>query len=157
MSKLFVDMDGVLADFDRHLYETFGYWPGDKHDKFMWKDILGSKSFFRYIPPFYNAKRFIDLIEYLDRGKPYILTACPHSDYPDIAKQKIEWIKEHIGDYHVLPVIGGRNKGLFLDRPRDILIDDMEKNTLAWQEYGGRGILHKDYNTTFEQLKTMWE
>jgi hypothetical protein len=49
--KLFVDMDGVLADFDRHYEAHFRIRPCRESDNVNWKLVRRVKDFFLGIPP----------------------------------------------------------------------------------------------------------
>lgn len=148
--KLFLDLDGVMADFDAHFPATFGLDHRSLADDEMWKIINGHPTFFRDLPPCQGAIWFFERIRPLD---PIVLTACNKSNYALIARQKREWVREHLGtEVMVLPVLGGTNKPLFMHAPGDVLIDDFEKNTRVWEEAGGRAILHRSFPTTFNEL-----
>lgn len=148
--KLYLDLDGVMADFDAHFPATFGLDHRSLADDAMWATINAHPSYFRDMPPCEGAKAFFDSISWLD---PIILTACPRTNYANAARQKRAWVREHLStSCMVLPVMGGRNKPLFMHAPGDILIDDFERNIVVWQEDGGRGILHCDFATTKEAL-----
>jgi hypothetical protein len=148
--KLYLDLDGVMADFDAHFPATFGLDHRSLADDAMWATINAHPSYFRDMPPCDGAKAFFDNISWMD---PIILTACPRTNYANAARQKRAWVREHLStSCMVLPVMGGRNKPLFMHAPGDILIDDFERNILVWQEDGGRGILHRDFATTREAL-----
>lgn len=144
--NLYVDQDGVLADFDRHFPTVFGLDHRDMADDDMWGRINGHESFFRDLPPCPGALEFFDSVRHLH---PVILTACPKTNYQSVAIQKREWIRHYLGhDVRVLPVMGGRNKPLFMHAPGDILIDDFSRNIEAWRAHGGHGILHRNWGDT---------
>jgi 5'-nucleotidase len=50
-------------------------------------------------------------------------------------------------------MMGGVNKAMFMHEPGDILIDDMEKNCKAWEELGGKAIVHKNALDTIAKLR----
>ncbi|MCZ4500974.1 MAG: hypothetical protein JWQ74_3529 [Marmoricola sp.] len=146
LPRLYLDLDGVMADFDAHFPATFGLDHRSLADDDMWGQINAHPSYFRDMPPCPGAKAFFDSISWLD---PIILTACPKSNYAHVARQKRAWVREHLSTTSIiLPVMGGRNKPLFMHAPGDILIDDFERNIIAWQDEGGRGIQHADFGTT---------
>lgn len=148
--RLYFDLDGVMADFDAHFPATFGLDHRGLADDAMWATINAHPSYFRDMPLCAGAKVFFDRISWME---PIILTACPRSNYAHVARQKRAWVREHLSSTcTVLPVMGGRNKGLFMHAVGDILIDDFERNTKAWEEEGGVAILHRDFKTTFEDL-----
>lgn len=138
---LYLDLDGVMADFDRAFPAVFGLDHRDMADDDMWLHINGHPTFFRDLPPMAGAIEFFRAIEPFS---PVILTACPKSNYAHVAAQKRAWIREHLSrSCWVLPVLGGRHKPLFMHTPGDILIDDFGKNCTAWAEAGGVAIKHE--------------
>jgi hypothetical protein len=149
--RVFLDLDGVMANFDAHFPALFGIDHRDMLDADMWATINAHPSYFLDMPIFDGAKEFFDRIEWLD---PIILTACPKSNYQHVARQKRQWVRKHLSTKClVLPVMGGLNKPLFMHARGDILIDDFRRNTLAWQQEGGIAILHRDFPTTRERLE----
>jgi 5'-nucleotidase len=150
--RVYVDLDGVLADFDAHFPALFGVDHRKMLDDDMWAQINAHPSYFRDMPQCPGAKTFFETIDGLN---PVILTACPRTNYANAARQKREWVREHLGHWvTVLPVMGGHNKPLFMHAAGDILIDDFKKNTDAWEEAAGVSILHTDFSKTLSELQT---
>ncbi len=148
---LYVDLDGVMADFDGAFPAVFGLDHRSMADDAMWGHINSHPSFFRDLPPMDGAVAFFRSIEHLN---PVILTACPKSNYPHVAAQKRAWVREHLSQTClVLPVMGGRHKPLFMHQPGDVLIDDFGRNCEAWGEAGGIAIKHEgDWTATRQAL-----
>lgn len=137
--RLFVDLDGVLADFEGYYTTLFGEGCRDRDDSYMWKRIASQKEFFFELPPITGALEFFSIISICN---PIILTACPSSNYESVADQKHRWVRKWLGpEPMVLPVVGGKNKCRFLQNPGDILIDDHKKNLEPWTAIGGTSIL----------------
>jgi 5'-nucleotidase len=150
MKRVYLDLDGVMANFDAHFPAMFGVNHRDLLDDDMWGKINDHPSYFLSMPIFEGAKEFFDSIAHLD---PIVLTACPRSNYPHVARQKRAWVRNHLStEIMILPVMGGINKPLFMHAPGDILIDDWQKNITAWNDEGGSGILHRDFATTSREL-----
>lgn len=150
--RYYLDLDGVVADFDAHFPKTFGVDHRDLADDAMWLAINGHPSYFRDMPPMPGALEFMATIAPLD---PSVLTACPKSNYAHVAGQKREWVRQYQPAFTVLPVLGGINKPLFMHAAGDVLIDDLERNTDAWQEAGGIAILHKSFPETLAALEVL--
>lgn len=168
--RIYLDLDGVMADFDRHYGDRFDTYHDAIPDDELWGKINSSPDFFRTMPAFPDARRFFDnVVNLLFWGSHTplhasnvtaslaILTACPKSNYAHVANQKRGWVREHLADWvTVLPAAGGTSKPLFMHAPGDILVDDFERNTTAWETAGGRAILHKgDLRASFEALEAM--
>lgn len=114
-------------------------------DDAMWATINADPSYFRDMPPCTGAVEFFREIEHLD---PTVLTACLRTNYANTARQKREWVREHLSTkIIVLRVMGGRNKPLFVHESGDILIDDVERNT-SESKAGGISILHRPFDGT---------
>lgn len=144
--RIYLDLDGVMADFDAHFRELFGLDNRAMADDAMWATINAHPTFFFDMPPCPGAIEFFEEIRPL---RPTILTASPRSNFANSARQKRAWVYKHLsGDTEVIPVLGGRNKPLYMHAPGDILIDDFERNTCLWEEAGGVAILHSTFEET---------
>lgn len=148
---LYIDLNGVMADFDGAFPAIFGLDHRSLADDEMWGHINSHPSFFRDLPPMAGALDFFRSVEHLN---PVILTACPKSNYPHVAAQKRAWVRAHLSQTClVLPVLGGRHKPLFMHQAGDVLIDDFGKNCAAWTAAGGIAIKHEgDWATTRSAL-----
>ena len=150
MTRLYLDLDGLLADFDIHYEFNFGKKTPELTDDNKWKRIKSYPDFFLDMPLCDGALDFFKKVEYLS---PIILTSCPKSDYYNSAIQKKRWVRQNLSSsIHVIPMLGGTNKHLFMHSPGDILIDDYEKNCKSWIAHGGRAIHHKNFYETKIQL-----
>lgn len=155
MPNIYVDLDGVLADFDAHFPEVFGLSHQGMADDAMWATINAHPSYFLDMPACPGAIEFFRGLETRNL-RPIILTACPRTNYKNAALQKRQWVRQHLGKHvTVLPVMGGRNKGLFMHAEGDILIDDFITNVDAWRNLNGVGILHtySAWDLTYYELK----
>lgn len=153
--RIYLDLDGVMADFDTHFVEYFGLDPQSLSDDVLWKKINSYHDFYANLPLMEDALMLFDYLwERQYDGGVSILTACPRSNYKNAAIQKRAWVRKHLStDITVIPMMGGVNKAMFMHEPGDILIDDMEKNCKAWEELGGKAIVHKSAVDTIAQLK----
>lgn len=151
-TTLFLDLDGVMADFDGGFPAKFGFDHRDVPDDVMWDAIHKDGKFFRELPPCADALDFFARIEHL---RPVILTACPSGDrFADVAEQKRAWVRIHLGAR--VPLVftpGGKTKSLYMHRYGDILVDDFESNVRRWKKAGGIGIWHTgDFADTLYKL-----
>jgi len=92
--RLFLDADGVLADFDRGSVELLGMKPKafiDRHGRgAFWKRLARARNFYGALPEMPDARALFDAIEHL---KPTILTGLPLGNWA--APQKVRWAAEH--------------------------------------------------------------
>lgn len=137
--RLFLDLDGVLADFDRAAREQFGFIttkdgpdpPG------LWDKVRAHGTFYRDLTVMPDAHVLWRGVREL---RPTILTGVPRS-VPGVALQKKAWVAEHFGDSVTVLCCASRQKCMFASRG-DILIDDREKHRSLWEEVGGIWITH---------------
>ena len=89
--NLFVDMDGVLADFARHHEAVFGWRPeiGDNVD---WAAVREVEDFYLNIPPMADLQLLWTRIE---RHQPIVLTGVP--EIAEAPSSKRAWVCKHLG------------------------------------------------------------
>jgi len=144
--QLYVDMDGVLTDFDGHVLRHFGQHP-DKLGDELYKLLAQTPEFFATIPWMKDGKKLWNEVK---KFKPTILTS-PTNDL-HCKKGKMAWISQHLGKY--TPFILERDKFKYAT-PHSILIDDSEKKVVPFRQHGGRAILHKNTAQTLKELRNM--
>lgn len=145
--QLFVDMDGVLADFDRGYGERFEERASKLTDNVDWEAVRSTPGFFRDLPPMADLG---ELWAGVERFKPIILTGVP-SSVPEAVENKRAWVAKHLGpDIHV---IGCRSSDKCLHgKPGDVLIDDWTKYQRKWVSMGGHWITHTSAAESLDQL-----
>lgn len=157
-SIIYLDMDGVLADFDAFVLEnmgrTFDHTNGPS-DREMWNFLMSvDRMYFNLKPTPYFLLLVETAREICDNVQ--ILTAIPRrATMPDAEQDKIEWAKKYIpGEIKVNIGPFSRDKKNWA-RPGDVLLDDRVDNIEAWRAAGGIGILHK-YDDHLESLVELW-
>lgn len=151
MTQVFVDMDGVLADFDTHYRNLFGVQPDKKVDNVDWKKVANTAGFYGNIPPMPDMWSLWEYVEDLT-PKPIILTGIP-SSVEEAASNKRTWVTKHLGNVQVI-CCPSKDKSLYA-QPGDILIDDWERYKDRWIDKGGRWITHTSAKSTIAQLQVM--
>ena len=150
---IFVDMDGVLADFDQHYENVFGVLPRRVADNVDWKQVRVAKNFFRDLPP---MKDLDELWAFLEPFKPIVLTGIPSlkHDIVDAADNKRAWASKYLGPDVEVRCVLSKEKYLHA-APGDILIDDWEKYQDLWLAQGGQWVTHTSAASTIAQLKKL--
>ena len=151
MIQVYVDLDGVMADFDSHYQNLFGVRPDKAADNVDWSKVASVPGFYADMPMMPDARALWDFVWKL-RAKPVILTGVPKS-IPDAAHDKVRWVKRNLGDVHVL-TCSSRTKCQHCE-PGDILVDDWEKYQHLWLAAGGRWITHTSAENSIQQLLEM--
>lgn len=146
--KLYCDIDGVLADFEKAAYAI--------NPKFKTEWFKIPKGFFASLDKMSDADILMRFLKEHFGSNLYILTALPEDfDDPNAAQDKRDWIER----YYQIPqekvyVVPRENKQNFTENNKNnILIDDRKSNIKEWNAAGGTGILHKRASRTIEELK----
>lgn len=161
--KIYLDMDGVVADFEQRFRDLSGMGPRDFEDKYgknaFWDFIDEGDNKIKFwvgIPPMEGASQ---LVNYVSKHDYVMLTA------PSIKKQsrlgKALWVRNHTGD--IFPskptVIFKSAKEKHKVKPslteKDILIDDKASTIDNWNTAGGTGILYTSSGQAISELKKL--
>ena len=157
--KVYLDMDGVLADFDQRFRDLSGMAPKDFENKY------GRKAFWDLIDEENKVKFWVGIPTM--PGAADLVNAVKDYDYelltsPSAKKQsylgKILWVKNHTGDvFPSKPRINFKKaKEKHLVKPQlaktDILIDDREDTIGRWNAAGGTGIVYKNISQVLNDL-----
>lgn len=158
--KLFVDLDGVLADFVKGVKQIFPgytehqYETDAKFRKEMWNRVESHAAeggeLWRSLDPLPDAQQ---LWSYVKSHDPIILTATG-TNIPSAGEQKKYWVKSYLGNNPVLLVRAARDKQQYAAK-NHILIDDKKKAIDPWVAAGGIGILHTSAVNTINELKKL--
>jgi len=150
--QIYVDMDGVLTDFDSRAREIIGHNP--QNAKELWtavKPYIKRGEFWATFKPMKDA--FV-LWNYVKKYNPTVLTAGGTIEVQQTAAEKKAWVKKYIGSNKVIVVQASKEKAKYANE-KSILIDDSKRSIVPWQLAGGIGILHKSASATIRELKTM--
>ena len=161
-TEIYVDMDGVLADFFGEWSKSQGVdnWKDIKDPAKAIGDIKSIEDFWLNLPVLPKAKELLGLIKQV-KGK-YKICTSPLADDPRSEPHKREWVKNNLSFFPPEEVIVTHNKPQFAkqkDGTPNILIDDYGVNINAWEEAGGIGFKYKDYkfNRTAKAIKSKIE
>lgn len=155
MNKLYIDLDGVFADFNYAVKDILGGYPGEIDRKLLWITLQKIPHFYLTLPLMGKAKESFDYILEHSTVPVEILTALPSpAKYLRTADQdKKEWVKEYLSpDIIVNCVSNWRDKVKFVNCNTDILVDDQMKNIDGWITNGGIGIHHHNFIATINTL-----
>lgn len=146
MTTLYIDMDGVVADFNKYAKEilntdrTTHSWPPSD-----WIQIRANLRLYRDLDKTPEADKLIELCTKFSKIKKinmFFLTAVPRDDdVPFAFYDKVMWAQKH---YPSIPVLFGphsKDKHKHC-KPNDILIDDRPSNCREWRAAGGIAIQH---------------
>lgn len=156
--RLYLDCDGVLADFDSAIIDHFGEPPPRPEERLgseaFWQAVRSIPGFYRNLPLMPDAKKLFAAVEHL---RPIILTGCPLGGWAQ--PQKIAWAVEHFPGTPMI-TCASRDKRVYC-KPGDVLIDDRPHYSRLWAEAGGIFIQHysaeKSIAQFWDQVDWAWE
>jgi hypothetical protein len=148
--QLYLDCDGVLADFDRGAERVLGLRPREFERRFglgkFWAKIARTPGFFEHLPEMPDARQLFDAVAHLD---PIILTGCPRGGWAE--GQKEAWAAKHFPGTPIITCMAVNKKSHCT--PGDILVDDTLKHCHLWEAVGGTFVHHKSARRTIEELR----
>jgi hypothetical protein len=151
--RLFLDADGVLADFDEGAKRLLGMYPREyerKHGRgAFWKRLANANNFYGTLPEMPDARRLFDAVKHL---KPTILTGLPLGNWA--APQKVEWAAAHVPGVPIITCMA-RDKHKHMT-PGDVLVDDRENHRAAYEAAGVIFVHHKSAEDSLRQLATIF-
>ena len=160
MTTLYLDMDGVIADFDEYAARTLGIPPssGIYHEE-VWYKLASNVRLYRDLIKTSYADQLVDECKDLAATKEYnllFLTAVPKgNDVKWAFYDKVVWAQNY---FPGIPVHFGpfsKNKWQHC-QPGDILIDDRLSNIEEWRVAGGIAIHHTNIEATLYQLSRLY-
>lgn len=165
VEKIYFDMDGVLADFERGVIELCGVNPlsqnakrrNPKADDEMWTRIKEVPNFYDKLRIMDGAKELFDELYEKYGDKCEILSGVPKEErgITSAGEDKIKWIRRLFSPTIKVNIVLRKEKQGYCNGPGYILIDDYEKTIKEWEEKGGTGIAHVNAETTKNRLKEL--
>ncbi|HEX3423426.1 MAG TPA: hypothetical protein VHS33_08520 [Sphingomicrobium sp.] len=151
--RLFLDADGVLADFDFSARKLLGTSPKEfiaKHGRSaFWKALASSENFYGSLPEMPDARQLFEAVKHLE---PTILTGLPVGNWA--APQKVEWAAEHFPGVPIITCLA-REKHMHM-HPGDVLVDDREKHRATYEAAGVVFVHHSNAKDSLRQLARMF-
>jgi len=159
-TKIYLDMDGVLADFFAEYAKLAGVTSGS------YRDIPPAKAdptlnkmigtdFFHRLPKFPTADSLVKLV--LQYVPAYAICSSPlRGDHANSELHKRAWIKDHLNPQPAEIIITGQKErhAVNPDGSPNILIDDRGANIVAWRARGGIGIKYQADEDSLNIVKT---
>ena len=157
ITKIYVDMDGVLCDFEKRYNELYGNINlHDRRTQFRpnFTDFINTRQFatLEPMPDFLTLKTYLDS---LDIPKQILSSTAYENVYETIKEQKEEWLKEHGVNWPDPQFVPGKQNKYKFAKPDTIIIDDTLSVIEDWRKAGGIAIWHKDVLTTLAQLSVI--
>jgi hypothetical protein len=152
--KIYLDMDGVIVDFDKRFEDLAGMGPREYEDSFgkekFWdfidsKEKGGGVGFWVGMPWMPGGKALYNRVAQHNHA---LLSSPSRSESSKIGKRL--WRKKFTPSTKLI-LAQSFNKKNYADKD-SILIDDRESNIQQWREAGGIGILYKSADQVNKEL-----
>ena len=162
ITKIYIDMDGVLADFDRGAYELCGVprpEPGKSrtkaNDDLMWERIRTVEHFYDKLEPMAGAVEMFNKLWEQFGDRVEILTGIPKPKRGILTAgdDKKHWAQRMLRQDLKVNIVYRAEKPNFCKGKDYILIDDLPVNIKDWETCGGTGILYKDPEKTLALIE----
>jgi hypothetical protein len=148
--QIYLDCDGVLADFDKGAEKVLGLPPAIFEDRFgsseFWKLLARAGDFFGTLDPMPDA---YELYEAVKHRKPIILTGLPQGQWAE--PQKRRWARRYFPGVPVITTMAALKREHC--HPGDVLVDDRIQYRHLWEAEGGRFIRHTDAQSSIRALR----
>ena len=161
--KIYLDMDGVLTDFEKRYVEKFGEFPRDvdkrrQHFWDNWKKFVDDRDF-ETLDKHKHADEVLAVVRSLKLPVEILSSSGGGYSHDMVVEQKKTWLRNNGIEFHANIVPGGGHKRKFAGA-WNILLDDTESVIKRYREAGGTAIHHIDISETIKQLHALhleWE
>lgn len=151
---LFLDLDGVLVDFEKGVEGIFNKSIHQLSPKQMWPKLART-------PDFYTTLEWmpdgIQLWTFCEPYQPIILTGLPIGKWAE--PQKRQWCAAQLGeDTEVIACLSKQKAANARKRDPNrtpVLIDDRSSLRTSWEEMGGIFIHHTNAQTSIDALENL--
>ena len=147
--QLYLDCDGVLADFDRGAEQVLGV-PSPvfeaRHGRAaFWTRLAQAPEFFSQLPLMPGATELFTAVRHLH---PIILTGLPRGSWA--AAQKVRWAARHFPGTRIITCLAADKRDHCSDG--DVLVDDTLKYRHLWEEARGVFIHYRSVEQVLQEL-----
>ena len=148
--QIYLDCDGVLADFDKGAEAILGLPPAAFEKRHgpgeFWKRLARADGFFEHLDPLPDAQ---ELYEAVKAKGPIILTGMPRGRWAE--PQKRRWAERHFPGVPVITTSAALKREHC--HPGDVLVDDRDRHRKLWEDAGGLFIHHTSAQSSIAALK----
>jgi hypothetical protein len=152
--QLYLDCDGVLADFDTGVRTLLGTTPKDYQAKHslsrFWAALGRAPGFYAELPLMPDARELFEAVRHLH---PVILTGVPRGGWAEA--QKAQWVKRHFPGTKVITTFAAKKCSYC--RSGDVLVDDTLKYRDLWVKAGGTFIHHRSAKESIAALAAYFD
>ena len=151
--QIFLDCDGVLADFDAAAIQIFRQDPLEAEANLgtqgFWDHLRLHENFYGNLPLVADAMHLYRAVAHLN---PILLTGCPAGGWAE--EQKVAWAAQHFPDAEII-TCRSKDKYRHMKGPGDLLVDDYLRYRELWEAAGGIFVPHTSAQESIRQLAAL--
>lgn len=148
--QLYLDCDGVLADFEAGATKVLGMPPRSFEQRHglaaFWRRLASTPDFYFGLPLMPDAMQLFAAVDHLE---PIILTGLPRGGWA--ADQKVRWAAQHFPGTPIITTMA-RDKRDHA-KEGDVLVDDQLRHRHLWEGVGGVFVHHTSAAATVTALQ----
>lgn len=148
-ARIYLDCDGVLADFDRGATEVLSMAPKEFEHRYglkeFWSRLERAPGFFEHLELLPDA---MDLYDAVREKGPVILTGLPRGSWAE--PQKRRWAARHFPGVKVITTRAALKREHC--HPGDVLVDDNDRFRHLWEAAGGVFVHHARGRDSVQEL-----
>lgn len=152
-ARLFLDCDGVLADFETAATVLLGAPSRVFEARYgaptFWRRLANTDDFYGSLPLMADASALYQAVAHL---APTILTGCPRGGWAEAQKER--WAARHFPGVPIITCMAYNKRAHC--QPGDVLIDDTLKHRHLWEEARGIFIHHRSARDSLAALASIW-
>ena len=157
IEKIYLDMDGVLTNFESRWAELFG-GPSEvvrnrKNYNDEWPQFVERRAF-ETLDWFPGGQELLKYIQSKNVTVEILSSSGGARFHFEVVEQKDFWLRTH-GIFYKINIVPGRKFKAEYAKPNIVLIDDTKEIIDSFNKAGGIGILHRDVNITIETLESL--
>jgi len=148
--QIYLDCDGVLADFDKAAEAIFGMPSAVFEERYgageFWRRLHNAGGFFEHLDLLPDARQLYDAVK---ARNPIILTGMPEGEWAE--PQKRRWAARRFPGVPVITTMAALKREHC--HPGDVLVDDRDQHRTAWEDAGGLFIHHASAQASIAALR----
>ena len=138
--KCYVDLDGVLVDFEKGYETASGRKCGGPDDDTFWEPVIRTPDFWinlEWMPGGQKLWEYVRQHHYVT-----ILSSPGNHDKERAITQKRQWVRKYLGEDVNIVFKYSKEKHHYACE-HSILIDDWGENIVRWKNAGGIAVHHR--------------
>lgn len=155
ISCIYLDMDGVIANFEQRYEEWFGNVPEEERRTHFKANFVKAieNGIFQKLDKMPDADILLEFLRKSPVPTQILSSTAREEFYDDVSKQKNIWLQSH-GITFAPNFVPGKQHKYKWAKPHTIIIDDTLSVIEDWRKAGGIAIWHKDAKSTISQLES---